>query len=285
MIQAKPISWNVQKGIVAPKWRWFSDHLEMLVPIWKPGAVLIDVIRNREPIIEGSPGGGWNRFGAVVTANTGERLRYLDPGASVPFSKAQRWSAGIILSFNDVTTDQQTIFGKSSNSGGGGIRQFFIRGETDGSVAIRTDDGIVAATLILQTATGIISTDVNYHFIVTCDGNAGITLWILDLDAQDIVAEDTGTFTPDDVDLTHEVQLLAHFTSSNDDIDGAMSIFWYLDGYTAIRENVYQLLRDPFGGIRPVKDVVGFVAAAPGARPQGPLGHPLYGPLSGPIAA
>lgn len=27
------------------------------------------------------------------------------------------------------------------------------------------------------------------------------------------------------------------------------------------------------------------VAAAPGARPQGPLGHPLHGPLAGPIAA
>ena len=236
----------------------------MLVPVWRPVTAPIDVIRNRAPIVDGAPVGDWNRFGAKVSANTGERLRY-QPGVSVPFGKNLRWSAGAIILFNDLTTDQQTIFAKSvDTSPANAPRQIYVRTETDGAVRVAQDSG-PANTVIMTTAASVVSTGVNYYVILTCDGAEGLTLWVLDLDARSVaLAGDTGTYSNADVDLTQEVHLLAHFTAANDDLDGDLSLFWYLKDYTMSRGNVYQLLPDPFGGIRMAPRRIGFVAAAPG---------------------
>lgn len=42
---------------------------------------------------------------------------------------------------------------------------------------------------------------------------------------------------------------------------------------------------DPLGFLHPYSRVIAKVAAVGGANPHGPLGHPLHGPLAGPIAA
>lgn len=55
MIRAESISWNVDRGLVAPEWQWAWDGLVLAAPIVEGGGSLYDVVGRRQSTLVNGP--------------------------------------------------------------------------------------------------------------------------------------------------------------------------------------------------------------------------------------
>ena len=291
----KPRPWNVDPTATDPAYAWFWENKggvdsSFILPFWSGKLDEPDLTHRLRPTLSGS---GWSyvsggiRGGSLKT--TGDsRLRYATgdaTGGFAEFNSNDKWTVFVGIKVDSSSGEERTVFGKGPNGGSVENRQIYVRTTKDidptRMMVAKSNTGV-----LITGATGI---DVGTPYLValTNDGSGtnGLGLYSVEL-FTGVVNDDNaaGDFLSDE--SGDELQLGADFSDTNDDLAGELSFFYYLAGIVATREQVLQLARDPFGPITEVESVVGFVAAgAPAANPHGPLGHPLYGPFAGPIAA
>lgn len=263
----KPGSWNWSPAAIGPEWEWFVHHAEIIFPFWRGRALVPWEITKRKLAYAapsntaGDPSMVECQYGSALRADTGDILRYTIPGSGAGFfNKDEVWSAGAVVRVEGLATDQQTIFGQSAYGLDAAQRRCWVAVQQDGDVEIRSGpEGI-----IVDGAGAGVSDGDTCCFCIACDGAQTFTLWVYNLDTERVLVNGgTGTMTVTGTSEA-ELHLLAHYTETNDDLDGDMFLFWKLEGWELNDANARQIMHDPFGMLRPAeRSWIGKAPAAP----------------------
>ena len=273
MIVAKPLPWNIQGGLVDPEFAWFwrAVHPPFLVPFWLKHIDESDLLYRIAPTVGGSNfssilNGAAGGYALKTTGNS--RLRYLcgdTLGRIADFSAFRKWTVFTGFSVAETDAEERTIFAKSANNGVAADRQIYVRTTkaTPTKIQVSASDSEEKIGGALA-----INVDTPYLCAITNDGTgstSSMALYSAELFTGVIVDNGvTGQFNTTK-NLATEVQLGAHFSDTNDDLDGQIFFFYYLPGIECNREHIFQLARDPYGPITESITAIGFVAAAAAA--------------------
>lgn len=248
------VPWNWSPGLVNPNWRRFAGHGEVIIPVWYNSPLRpVELVRSFVPSATvGAPTTGQSPFGRTIRTSGGSELRYTLPnGGDGFFSRDLRWGAGAIVKVN-AFADQQTIFAQSGQLGDSAQRRLVVRVETSGGVTVSRGD-----TAFISTSSGVVVTGSYYYYLLTCDGDGNVDLSVFNLNTGSFVAKDlTGVMASPDGTNDAELQLLSHFSSTNDDLDGDLALFWKLSDYILTNGDINRLARDPYGFIRMSRSTV-----------------------------
>ena len=279
--QAKPISWNPQKGPVDPGFTWFWRRPPIGVwPFWSD--LTQDLMRFSpltRPATIANAAVGVGRAGRLVriSANNDSALysssaRLYDVSGMTLVSVWEKngWESNNGLYghhgngsdvrwfgfWTDTTANQITAYNYNT---GGSFQEATIAANAvyyDGRPTVTVATHEVGAIRLYAGKLG----GGSYATASNTSGGCRVT--------------GDGEFTIGDYDKNSQT----HPWNG-----GIYYVAWL--PFVVSRERAQQLIVDPFGPFHMATRRLAKVVAAPGARPQGPLGHPLHGPLAGPIAA
>lgn len=255
-----------------PAFAWWWQHYDFLHMIdrgggrelhehkhnfmWEP----ISAESSRDPSWEVSP------FGRVIQyPDLGNQDHTADAASPYWIGDPRPITIGVAWMQSDDTLITIMNIGTS-----GGMR-FDIRASTSELRAV------VNAVANISLHPVVISLNTWYMWVFSWDGNnfAGV---VKNLETNEIdIHTGTNTAVPNAIVDAERIRV-------GKTLNGSLLLAYRARRWTPLPA-LLQWVDDPWGPMRVVEDEFGFVVAAAGANPHGPLGHPLHGALAGPIAA
>ncbi len=276
-MQVKPTPWLIDPRRTDPAYAWFWSRRDLgppfLVNFWTPRIGEPDYFHRIVSTVGGSG------FSSIVSGAVGgralkttgnSRLRYLCGDTTQPianFSSFRKWTVFTGFLVAETASEDRTIFGKSANNGVAADRQIYARTNLEAAPS-RIEVAAAESVPHITGAEGI-ELDTPYLCAITCDGTqstSSMALYSAELFTGVIVDNGvTGQFNTTK-NLATEVQFGAHFSDTNDDLDGQIFFFYYLPGIVCNREQVFQLARFPYGPItESIAPAIGLATAAAAA--------------------
>lgn len=269
MIDVKPISWNIDKGLVAPEWQW----------AWPSGAVwwLMSEGGGLTTRGDGKSGHDGTLVSAVtwVTSEVGRVLNfaggddYIDCGTQVvsayPYTlvalcKPTSGNDSVVVHMGDISASN--VYTHLRWVDGGPQWNFTRRNAASGNA----EGGSLSGGFQLVIGVGSSPTSGELY-----------------VDGVSVGTNSSSINWNSNTDTTRIGVLHRNTTDTILDMVGPIAYAGILP-FAMTGGQVRQLNANRFGPFLMARRLFGKVAAV-GARPQGPLGHPLHGPLAGPIAA
>jgi len=270
MTQAKPKQWNFQPGLTRPEWAWVWKGEFMHSAWWEGGgtprfysnAGPIDSSLTGDPVWTAAEGGLCLDFDAAGVPVDGVTVADADLPSWYPGKVSGPYTL-LILCIPDVVATTNNVAVK-----GDGTRPFFawfqtqVRTHFDGT----TRQGTTATTVGKLSLIGSSWDGSDVHHIIY-DGR--------------IDAIFTGIGGPV---LTVTGPMRWGRRHNDTTAMNGRILATYDFGYQLTASQLAQLRSDYFGPWVMDRRLVK-AAAVGGTNPHNPLGHPLYGPLAGPVAA
>ncbi len=288
----KPERWSFDKGFVDPKWDWFWRDLAFFVPIWELGsAALYDLVTRKRGTIQSAT--TWK------ATDRGTALNFIDNASdgaifTGPFIATDLGDfTGSFTVFSlartpDVGADRHTMYAQWDSGTITGQMLFGMNmtraaGTEAGTLGLTCHENITGFDGA-DSAAGLLLANTWYAMTgrrIWNGASSDVSVWLDGVDVTDAFE----TTNPRTARATSASYIGNYSTTIP--FDGDIS---YVAGWNRPLSNgeVIQLSRDPFGPFRmDAQDELQLlgVAAAGGANPHGPLGHPLWGPLAGPVVA
>jgi len=263
----KPAKWAFDKGHVASEWQDIARDLIYAVPFWEGGGEALEIVNGvqstREDIVNVS-WVGTDKGPAVKSAGGASDRINLGP---LPLLEGLLAHSIVIYIERLADGIQDRILGSNS---------------TDYILTWWSDDKFYwdVANTSQRATTGAISAG-RYVIALINDGSASLNrkIYIDGIFQAEVTDPDTvpsGGFPYYLFDSSVNIRVFA----------GTIYSFMAWNRALTLPE-IKKLARDPFGPFRMDEDIewLAVAAAGGGATPHGPLGHPLWGPLAGPVAA
>lgn len=282
MIEAKPLSWNIQKGLVAPEVQWAWEHTAGVYVMWKGGGAPRNVsglgVDMALPGGTADPTWSVDKHG-IVTVFDGSDDYFVEGSDFNLFDASTNLSVEAYVLTDTLTGGGADLRYVVSQEGGTrGVSSFMMRMNT-GTDRMEFFIGGSAYSSAVSPSNSVL-VDIFQHWIGQYDGT-NVELWLGGA-LQQQTPRAGGTGTPDS-----SGRLLIGEYDGNGSLGrpwSGLQSFVVLRTRTLSAGEIKARAANPLGMFHMDLRRIGFVAAAPpGARPQGPLGHPLHGPFAGPI--
>ncbi len=278
--RTKPDPWSFEKGLVDPKWDWFHKHAIFTVPMLANEGTGQDAFREE--------------ITGLRTQSMQATAKYNRRGWGYTMAVNQRCDWAASSSWAIVGDIEFTMFVALNKTGTQGAAPAFLAHRT-------AADATAGYWIISGTASpGVVKFEwhngtsvVNVTFsgaTFPADGEVQLALTrklggVYDLYINGFFA-DTQTLIGDLSAGDKEIHIGQQLTSGERAVLGDYYCCYILKGVAANQVQITALVADPFGPFRmDDEDELRLlaVAVAGGANPKGPLGHPLWGPLAGPV--
>ena len=263
----KPALWNVQQGLVHPKWDFFYRGLVANYPMWD-GILPRDYVGNFH--METNEGNNVS-FGANVAG--------VGVSGSGTTARIEDADAGNMDGLANGTELNITWYGR------------FLSDVVAGICSLHSEVGGEAGVFSLRVTNTDIRFDIPWVASIFTTSYTRILnrdqLWTLSRRGDDyrVWADgvEVASATSSSAFNTTEAHRFGLFDTIS--IGGSHVHYYYMvigkRGWSKAEHDL--LLEDPFGPYTLDDDIFGRVAAVGGATPKGPLGHPFHGPFAGPV--
>ena len=278
----KPDHWGFDKSLVAPEWGSIWGGLRYCLPFWERGNVPRNIGQDRSlpapsyvgttPIWSASDWGMGLEF-------DGLDAQKMDLNGALGFLNGLNGGSllAVLQKPGSVGADNEIAY-RFDNNTGVPITQFLWN---INAIAMRLRLDLSGGTVIIDDDETLYGSTTVVHAWNYLNG-VGTSLWRDGI----LVGRDTttsGTIKLDGGTMVYSVGGFSPVGAAT--WDGHILAFLIWDRYLSDGE-IQTVSRNPFGLIRMAEDAEWLaVAAAGGANPHGPLGHPLWGPLAGPVVA
>ncbi len=283
----KPERWGFDRSLVNPEWQKIADHMVLGVPMWGVGSTDIPSFGRIKTLGTRTAFGGGpapailvSRFGPTfnfvtgVTADDGGHFTWGDP---VEASFTEAVTIFVLVYYNSWSFSN--ISGAIGKWGAAQAdRAYTIFTDAVGEVHLGLGDG---TSTFQTTVTAAQSLNVWYFMVGSWSKAGGVGRIYVDGVLNGTVALTSSLAT--NTSPLEVGRLRSDGSPSFFGHDGQIAMAGVLDIELSAVE-IQQWSCDPFGPFRMVEDAEWLsVAAAGGATPHGPLGHPLWGPFAGPV--
>jgi hypothetical protein len=267
--------WALQRALVAKKWGWFWEGARVVLPLWEGGGDVFDKANG----LQGANNNlSWRGGSPEYNAINGEQFTFANSPIFDEAAPQLTLAALVTVNFTQTDFVTRSIIDNTVDNADG-YRLFFSAGVDDFRFRLPFN------TQNLDTVgASFVAGDV-LHIVGTYDGpNLLMTIYYKNLTTGQILLNTLATGT-NNVQPTGDPLLIGESSSGDGPWDGLIHMV-YIGYRTWSESQVLAHRRDPFGPFR-MADEVGVVVGLPVAvgGPHGPLGHPLWGPFAGPVAA